>query len=457
MILRKNAFSALMFIWIVLSFGIATAEGGNPGKKPNFLLITIDTLRADHLSCYGYHRKTSPNIDKLADEGVLFERCSSNIPLTGPSHCTMLTSLYPHEHGSIRNGVPVNEDALSIATILQQSGYNTAAFVSSWTLKADLTGAFKGFSVYDDKVDSQYSLINNERIAENTTALVLDWMNKASGEPFFLWVHLFDPHDPYNAHEGFANLPRNENADSSKGQVVHLNRKKQELYDQEIAYTDKHIGMILEKLESKGVTDNTYVILTADHGESFGEHSYTGHGRKVYEAGIHVPLVIRGNGIKEGGILGNRVQLLDIAPTVASLAGIEVPAEFGGIDLSPLVKGKGEIPERDIYFMTYPGAVGHLPKWLKSIIVSNKPSQPLKLGVKKKGMKYILTPDTRDLEVYDLILDRFEVKNLSSGKPEYRKLKSELLDWFRESRKTTGKSKMGKEDKEMLKSLGYIN
>ena len=196
----------------------ATAEPPSAKTRPNILLITIDTLRADHLSSYGYHLKTSPTIDKLAEDGVRFENAYSPIPLTGPSHTSLFTSRFPQEHGARINGYAVPKDSkwLSLPQVLKRFGYQNGAFVSAWPLTARLTHLDRWFDLYDEDLGRKYQVFNSSRYAEDVTPLAVSWLEENQVGPFFLWVHYFDPHSPYNLREEFAEPERSGHPKSTR-------------------------------------------------------------------------------------------------------------------------------------------------------------------------------------------------------------------------------------------------
>ena len=237
-----SAAAVVYLLTAVLAFG---AEGN--GRHPNILLITIDTLRADHLSSYGYPLKTSPAIDYLAERGVRFSSAYSPIPLTGPSHVSLFTSRFPQEHGARVNGYAVDKDSkwLFLPQILRRFGYFNAAFISAWPLTSRLTHLDRWFDVYDEDLSRKYQVFNSSRYAEDVTPLVTDWLENRPPRPFFLWVHYFDPHSPYHLRDGFEELAKSGHPDNrplSKNQEM-TDRIRN--YDSEIAYTDSHIGKLL--------------------------------------------------------------------------------------------------------------------------------------------------------------------------------------------------------------------
>lgn len=215
-------------------------------------------------------------MDAVAAEGVRFERAYSPIPLTGPSHISLFSSRYPQEHGVRINGVPIPKDSkwLYLPQILQRFGYYNAAFVSAWPLTSHLTGVSHWFQVYDEEMNRRYQFLSSSRFAEDVTPRAVSWLKNQRVEPFFLWVHYFDPHAPYHLRKDFANPEANE-----KGAAIHNGasakmKKRIRNYDSEIGYVDYHLGLLLRALDKTGLRDSTLLILTSDHGESLGEHDY---------------------------------------------------------------------------------------------------------------------------------------------------------------------------------------
>jgi arylsulfatase A-like enzyme/tetratricopeptide (TPR) repeat protein len=292
----------------------------------NVLLITIDTLRADHLGCYGDRRAATPVLDGLAARGVRFATAIVQAPLTAPSHASILTGRTPPRHGVRDNGTFVlPEDVPTLASAFRASGHETAAFVSGFPLERRY-GLARGFDSYDDRFphgdDPRAAYI--ERRADETTAAVLRWLArrsaKASGH-WFLWVHYFDPHAPYE--------PPPESAARVAGRA----------YDGEIAFVDTEIGVLLRKLEETGELARTLVVATADHGESLGEHGELTHGVFVYDATLRVPLIVAGPGVSAGLVSPTVARGIDIAPTVSDLAGVPVAAGTEGRSLRDALSG----------------------------------------------------------------------------------------------------------------------
>ncbi|MFH2000758.1 MAG: sulfatase-like hydrolase/transferase [Planctomycetota bacterium] len=271
-----------------------------PDRPENLLLITIDTLRADHLGCYGYSDAKTPVIDRLADQGTLFERAYACAPTTLPSHAGILTGLYPPSTGIRDNGLfRLPSSIVTVTEVLHDHGFTTGAVLAADPLNQRF-GLDQGFDFYDAPgVQSHNYSVRN---AGEITSRAVSWLEGADKDkPFFLWVHYFDPHAPYTPPEPFVG-----------GTPV-------EQYDGEIAYTDQQIGALLQALEAQGNRDATLVILTADHGESLGEHGESGHSVFIYDATIHVPVIVSGPGIPRGKRIDRVVSNIDIPYTACSL------------------------------------------------------------------------------------------------------------------------------------------
>jgi len=251
-------------------------------EEMNIILITIDTLRADHLECYGYDKVKTPEINRLANEGILFEHNIVQAPLTLPSHASILTGTYPLHHGVRDNGgFYLSENHLTLAESLKNIGYTTGAFVAAFVLDSHW-GLDQGFDYYYDNFDlTKYktvSLDSVQRRGDEVLAEVYKWVEDQSQQKFFAWIHLYDPHTPYDPPEPYKT--------EYKGRPLGL-------YDGEIAYVDQLMGEFRDFMDKKELLDNTLVIFTADHGESLGEHKESAHGFFIYDSDIRVPLIMR--------------------------------------------------------------------------------------------------------------------------------------------------------------------
>ena len=433
---------------------------------PNVVLITVDTLRADHLSSYGYHLKTSPNIDQLADDGARFAHALSAIPLTGPGHISLLTSRYPQEHGARINGVAHQEDArlLFLPQILRKYGYRNAAFVSAWPLTSRLTHLDEWFDHYDEDLTRTYQMFSSSRYAEDVTPRAVSWLRSNNDQPFFLWVHYFDPHSPYHLREEFANLPESGHPKRESPRINREIRERIKKYDSEIGYADKYIGQLLGVIDELELREKTLVVLTADHGESLGEHDYVGHGRHLYEGIIHVPLIVRFPGVVEAGkIIDEQVSLLDITPTIVDLTAkrshgeVDLPVPFTGRSLASALNGGSTIDEQTVRYVTYAGKKGFMPKWLSFLWIQPR-DLPLKMGHTTGPRKIIWTPTNKTLEVFDTKSDPFELSpNTQKGKtPQYKVETARLESWYESTEGRASEVTMSEEDIEVLESLGYL-
>jgi arylsulfatase A-like enzyme/Tfp pilus assembly protein PilF len=339
-------FAALL---LLLAMGIAAAAGcGRPPggasqagayKGAPVVLISIDTLRSDHLPAYGYRRVETPAIDALRRDAVLFTRAYSHVPLTLPSHCSILSGRLPGDHG-VRDNVGYHFDAAawsSLPLLLKQAGYATGGAVSAYVLRGE-TGISRGFDYWDSEVTMQLSagLAQSRRPGQETARLAVDWLRGVAGRPFFLFLHLYEPHSPYTPPEPYAS------------------RYKDSPYDGEIANADAIVGGVLAELKRLGVYEHAIVVLLSDHGEGLGEHGEAEHGMLLYRTTLQVPLLLKLPGSRLGGTsVAAPAQLVDVYPTLLSLLGLPPPAGLPGRSLLELRGGAGG--ERELYAETsYP-------------------------------------------------------------------------------------------------------
>lgn len=460
--------TSILFVLFFLSCWTTEAAGKTPqSKPPNILLVTVDTLRAEHLSCYGYAWQTSPHIDKLAAEGVRFENAYTVIPLTGPAHLSLFTSRYPQEHGARRNGEAIAADRpiAMLPQVLRANGYRNAAFVSAWPLVSHLTHLDRYFDTFDERLNRSHQLFSSSRWAEDVTPPAIEWLKSNSGreKPFFLWVHYFDPHAPYHYREHFARLKR-----IPDGKQVHAAgdamRERIRNYDTEIAYMDWHFGKLLSTLDQLGLRDSTLVVLTADHGESLGEHGYVGHGRQLFEDITRIPLIVRLPGVIEAGLtIPTPVSILDIAPTLLgltvrdSLEENNAPLNFSGRTLAPGLAAGKRLSDRAQYSVTYAGKKGYAPKWLSWLWMDNA-EIPLLFGYLTGNRKLIYSPNDETLALYDIGRDPAEVhpQMIGEGSQEYVKESERLKTWLARTDTRTEQQELSARDVEVLKSLGYV-
>lgn len=427
--------TALLSICIILFWFGSIPEAAGTATSPNILLITIDTLRPDHLGCYGYETIKTPHIDNLAKEGVLFTNAFTPVPLTFPSHVSIMTGQYPIQHGVYDNGnFYLTDSANTLSEILQSNGYTTGAIVASFTL-ASSCGLNQGFSSYDDDINGKPGEKGKNhdqfyRQGETITHLAKAWLLKNHKKPFFLWVHYFDPHAPYSPPAPFDTLYKMP-------------------YDGEIAFTDQCLGHLFEEMQKQGIMDNTFIILVGDHGEGLWEHNEQGHGLFIYNTTLKVPLIMHYPKLfpprqKVTSLVGT----IDIMPTI--LESLEIKSKGYGIQgksLIPLLTGK----EKDIRQMFYGES-------LYSQLNFNW--APLEGIVTSDGWKYIQAPKP---ELYNLGDDPKEKTNLYSKNPqEVNYLQKELLGFKKALLQEAGSHCSAKqtvplpETEEKLRSLGYI-
>jgi arylsulfatase A-like enzyme/Flp pilus assembly protein TadD len=395
----------------------------------------VDTLRADHLGCYGDSDVETPVVDSLAREGVVFGRAVAQVPLTGPSHAALLTGTYPFWNGfQSWSDAGLRPEVPTLAEIFKEHGYATAAFVSAFVLDS-MWGLSRGFDLYDDwfKTPDYQAMQNSdvERRGGETIDHVLAWLKLPPPQPFFLWVHLYDPHLPYDPPEPFKTKYRSHP------------------YDGEIAYDDQQLGRLFEFVKGQGLYDASLIVLTSDHGEGLGEHQERDHGYFIYNSTVRVPLIIK---LPEGRSPGRRpitqvVNTVDIAPTVARLSGIPDAAtqSFQGQSLVSLMETGGESPVR------YGFSESLYPRDLLN-------AHSL-LGV--QTVRYAYIRGARE-ELYDLERDPAQQRDILSENPamaeSLRQVARDLRTRFRAPAEAAAQRRsLSPEAVEKLRSLGYVS
>ncbi len=402
------------------------AGGPSGAEIRNVILISIDTCRADHLGCYGYPKKITPNIDAIAKKSALFENAIAPTPITLPSHTTMLAGTTPLYHQVHDNATYyVAEYNRTIAQILSEHGYRTGAIVSAAVLDSAY-GLDRGFETYQDEMGpGPAGSKPATRKGGATTRLAVKWLEEHKDEKFFLFLHYFDPHFPYEPPAPFSLLFRDN------------------LYAGEVAYTDNCVGQVIEKLKELGLYDSTLLIITADHGEMLGEHSEITHGFFIYQGALRVPLIMRIPGHNKPARVRDRVGLVDIAPAICSLLGIDIPDAMQGKDLSGCL-GRKTTSTGERYF------------YCESLWPTIYGCNPL-LGIVAGRYKYIHT--TRP-ELYDLLADPQEQHNMIDTDPkrahlmhEHLKLKLDELVY-----RVSSDSNIAIDEKTLrsIESLGYL-
>lgn len=457
----------------------APSSGG-----PSIMLISIDTLRPDHLGAYGYERAHTPRLDRLAAEGIVFEKAIATAPHTLPSHASMLTGRNPPKHGAFGNGIPLPADVPSVAKTLGAEGYRTAAFVSGYPLQREVSGLASHFAEYDDEfaphpwlceatlrlrpirlIDQLLAVRDiepdrRERPASETADAVVRWLGTTSGRPFFAFVHFYDPHVTYEPPEDFARL--HDPDPMPPVDWYHLGDGEREvlmeqdgslegmvaLYDGEISYVDAEIGRILDRLEKLGVDSSTLVLVTSDHGESLGERGVYFDHDTVHDHLVRVPLIVR---LPGGGGAGRRissqVSLVDLAPTLLELVGSEADPDVEGISLAPMLTEAAAPRPRPAFSFVYRSS-GRMDQ----------------LGVRDGDTTYILTraawrnvhrhPATEEL--YTSASGAAQEGDLAGEASDVRsRLRSLAESWVSDEPRSV--EPIDQDVQEHLRSLGYLD
>ncbi|MGH0033402.1 MAG: sulfatase family protein [Myxococcota bacterium] len=449
-------------IVLLVALAIASSLGCGRGageRRTNVLLISLDTVRADHTSLLGYDRETTPRLVQLGREGAVFTDGYTMTSTTGPTHATLFTGRYAPAHGVARNGVSLAASATTLAEHLAARGYRTAGFASSFVLAARF-GFAQGFGFYDDRFDREGSSLPQpfweghavpgrgfDRAGDRTTERALAWLESQAGQggPFFLFVHYFDAHEPY------APLPDRQRRLAAGGEPAAS--AEIDRYDGEILFVDDQVGRLLDALDDLGLAESTLVFVTSDHGQGLTDHNDAFHSVNVYEESVRGVFVFRGPGVAPGVRSRAPVQHVDVVPTILDLLarGSQRSLNLPGRSLVPELAGGDTIdPERPVYVyrQLYPG-----PRVLRGTPVDGEQH-----GVRIGDWKYI--EGTRDgvRELYDLSRDPGERNDLSEAEPEkLRELSGRLAAW----RSTLGTTRaaapaLSVEERKKLQALGYL-
>ncbi|TDI40687.1 MAG: tetratricopeptide repeat protein [Acidobacteria bacterium] len=393
----------------------------------NVLLISIDTLRADYLSSYGFSRETSPNIDAIAEEGVLFKNVVSPIPITLPAHSSMLTGTIPPFHAVHDNlNYRLLDSNVTLAEMLKERGFATGAIVSSFVLDSKFNLS-QGFDTYNDQFEEEHKILDlSERKGDETTRLGIEWLEENRDHRFFLLLHYYDVHADYDPPEPFAS------------------RFADDLYAGEVAFVDHCIGQVMEKLEDLGLADTTLVIITGDHGEMLGEHGEVTHSYFIYQSALRVPLIFKVPGRTERREVESMVGLIDIVPTIAGLIDIDPPPHVQGEDLSAWLMGEPAAPTRARHF------------YAESLAPTRYYGANALFGLVTQRWKYIQT--TRP-ELYDLEKDPKELNNVVEQEAELANaMRTRLSEILESHNRRERESQIELDDASLrrLEALGYL-
>jgi arylsulfatase A-like enzyme/Tfp pilus assembly protein PilF len=420
-------------LWVLSLVALAAASDRSraPASRPNVILITLDTTRADRMGFLGEGGSLTPALDSLASQAMVFPHAYAQVPLTTPSHASILTGTYPQFNHVNYMGDVLGKDLPLLPDILRKNRYATAAFVGALVLdpRKLAPGFDRGFDVYNAgfhrRTGGEDRYRSLERRGDEVVGRALAWLTKRRPGPFFLWVHLYDPHDPYDPPEPYKS------------------RFASNHYDGEVAYTDSVVGRLLTALKNQGLFDGSLIAVMADHGEAFGEHGENHHGIFLYDETTHVPLLIKLPRQKKETRIEAKVALIDVAPTILKAVGLPVPAAMQGESLLSLAKSEASsTTDRPVYSES---SYGHLSfGWSKL--------QAWRTG----GYLYIEAPER---ELYDMAVDPGAARNLArQSKAVSDTVATQVADFYRKTKGTPAeKTKMSPEQEESLRALGYLS
>lgn len=430
------------------------------------VLITIDTLRADHLGCYGYPRNTSPTIDALAQNATVFTQCVSQSTGTLPSHSSIFCSLNPPSHGAVHNLSALSPEVPSLVRLFRDNGYRTGAVVSSAVVHSG-SGLNQGFQDYNDSLDSTELNRNNaERRADSTTGAAIEWIWKRNGERFFLWIHYIDPHGAYYPPEQYRQLFVDDKYYSEEGELpigeTHFQPNVIPLYqalpasrepanyisqyDAEIRFVDEHINRLLQFMKKTDLMANTIIVVTSDHGEILtGRDFYFSHSIRTYDELALIPLIVYFPNAPAHRRIDEQVRAIDILPTIMDRLKIKNPHPIHGRSLMPLVRGDAEFePKPAIVFSEY-----------------GSPKLDEKVGaqrtIRTETWKFTQNAPDGSEELYNLVDDPAEKTNLADRETEVLNSMKEMLEKWEKSITTrkVAKPELSRKMIEQLESLGY--
>jgi arylsulfatase A-like enzyme len=437
------------------ALGLAACGAGgakHASPRPDIVvLVSIDTLRADHLGCYGYTRNTSPTLDRLAAEGTLFEDAMTPAPWTLPAHASLLTGLYPSRHGVKAFGQSLPARVETLAQLLGRQGRITAAVVNSHLLgpRSALDRGFREFS-YVEEVAPQRE--PTRRVVDQA----ISWLRRYRDEKLFLFVHSYDVHSDYKAEERYERefaRPYQGRADGTSRQLMAFREGKlplgredaphlMDLYDAGIRQTDDEIARLVAALRSEGMLERTLLVITSDHGEEFFEHGGILHGRTQYQEVVRVPLLLRGPGIPKALRIATLASLLDVMPTLLASLGVAVPPGLDGENLLGL-------------FASAPGSLGARVLFGEADHVNAQPD--ITRAVRRGSFKLVYDRLSDRRQLFDLARDPGESADVQGRQgPELAELDEQLRRFLAIRGESSAPAKLSPAEIEKLRSLGYI-
>ncbi len=446
----RRRFPVLATVAAAVASVAAASEPAQRGARqapPSIVVVSVDTLRTDRMSCYGYRRPTSPNVDLLAAEGVRFTAARTVVPLTTPAMASAFTGVPPHVHGSSRNGLRMKEGLDSAGTVLAEAGWLTGAVVSNWTLRDSLSRMGEHFEHYQEVFTRKrwFGLVNSEASAVDVTDAALRWLDRiratSPDRPVLLWVHYVEPHAPYRMHDEYADrlgVPRRDPSRSDR-------------YDTEIAAVDEEVGRLLRAAADTLGPEPPAVVFLADHGESLGEHDYWGHGRNLHWPSLRIPLIVSWPERIAPGTVDVQATILDLAPTLLGLAGLEPPSDWSGTDWTPHLEGRGTVGERSLCYQAHKGAVQ-----IRHDSDRARSRGLLEVGRIEGTLKEVFDLRTSTAATYDLAADPAELAGRKGPASE------SLLDCLGEITEGLGAldhlkaDTLDEESVERLRALGYL-
>jgi arylsulfatase A-like enzyme len=407
-------------------------------RGPNVLVVTIDTIRVNRTSAYGYARDTTPTLARLAQSGVRFDDVYAPMATTGPSHASLFTSLYPRTLGYLNNFERLREGAPTLAEILAENGFETAAVVSSTPVSSS-SGLARGFQYFDDRFDDGGKL---KRRARDTTARAERWLRRQSEAPFFLWVHYFDPHAPYEPPLTYL----------ARFAPLSFDRFQWTLakYDGGLRFTDDALGGLLESLDDLGLMDDTLVVVTGDHGEGLMQHGFLTHGPMLYEEDVKVPLILHWPDRLPPMRLAGPVELRDVPRTVLEILEVPAPSALEGRSLLPAISGREPLrPDRTVFLQR---------RTYETENVHGIPVRGQKFGIRSGRWKYLEALEEGTSELFDLEQDPDELSNLAEVQPDRAAAMSELLQGLKahSASPDAAEPQWTGEEVERLEALGYV-